>query len=281
MEVTALKKVFATVCLLVVLTMAVAMMASAAPATTQGGWRLNIKAADLTGVNSNGDLQVGVYSSSTDGYGVDGVASDSTDTRAVLAQATSRAAVAVFDNKAWTKDIKSPRLPQDPAYNAGQAVGAGNGDAVFGTSPWEANRRIWDLRVAGLGSANSTDTLLTIKFVSTAVGLAPLTIPEYGTDPAVLSPASYALRMVDNRGIAGAPANGTVWSIPVPAAWQTASFFNLTLPTFNITVAKDEQALLAQGYKMEFYQTPEPSSLMALGAGLMGLGGFFSRRRRS
>jgi hypothetical protein len=278
-----MKKVIAIACLLVALTVSVAIVASAAPITTQGGWRVNIRVADLGGANSNGDLQVGVYSSSKDGYGVDGIVSDSTDTRATFPQATSRAAVAVFDNKAWTKDIKSNRLPQDPAYNAGQSVGAGNGDAVFGTAPWEANRKIWDLRVAGLGSASTTDTLLTIKFVSTTVGLAPLTLPIYGTDSAApqYAPASYALRMVDNKGIVGAPANGTVWSIPVPAAWQTASFFNLTLPTFNITVAKDEASLIAQGYKMEFYQTPEPSSLLALGAGLMGLAGFASRKRRS
>lgn len=280
-----MKKVIVIACLMVVLVMVVAMVASAAPATTQGNWRVYFKATDPTLGASLGDMTLGVYSNAKDGYGVDGPASDINDARAAMPSATypNRAVVGVFDNKCWIKDVKSNRLPKDPAYNAGVAVGPGNpgGSEVFGTYPWEANRKIWDLRVAGLGTANTLDTILKIRFVALAAGLPPVMLPVYGSDPAILRPANYALRMVDNKGIAGAPANGTVWSIPVPSTWSSVAFFSLTLPTFNISAAGSEEKLITEGFKMQFYQTPEPSSLLALGAGLMGLAGFVSRKRRS
>lgn len=278
-----MKKVIAIACLMVVLMVTVAMVASAAPATTQGNWRVYLKATDTAAGASLGDMTLGVYSSSKDGYGVDGPASDGQDARAALASAGStRAVVGIFDNKAWIKDVKSNRLPKDPAYNTGQAIGAGNpGASEFGTYPWESNRKIWDLRVAGLGTASTLNTILTIRFVSAGAGMAPTMLPIYGSDPAVLRPAKYQLRMVDNRNIPGAPGNGTVWTIPVPSAWSPTAFFSLTLPTFNIGTAGNEAALIAEGYKMQLYQTPEPSSLLALGAGLMGLAGFVSRKRRS
>ena len=273
---------------MVVLTMAVAMVASAATATTQDNWRLWIACTDTAGLNGTGNTTLGVGAGLKDGYGVDGTASDvGSDVvySAGTQQPQQRGVFGVAGGRAWKTDMKSNRLPNDPAYNAGVAVGPGNpdGDEVFGTYPWEANRKIWDLRVVGLGSADTKDTVLKIRFVSLAAGVPKNEIPVYGSDPVVLKPAAYALRMVDNQGIALAPANGTVWSIPVPAMWQTAVFFSVTLPTFNITASspKDEGLIISQGYKMQFYQTPEPSSLLALGAGLMGLAGFVSRKRRS
>ena len=285
MEVTVLKKVLAIVCLMVVLTMAVAMVASAATATTQDNWRLWIACTDTAGLNGTGNTTLGVGAGLTDGFGVDGTASD-TGSDVVYSAGTQqpqqRGVFSVSGGRAWKTDMKSNRLPKDPAYNAG-VVRDVSPEVKYGAYPYEANRKIWDLRVVGLGSADTKDTVLTIRFVSIAAGVPKNEIPVYGSDPVVLKPAKYALRMVDNRGIALAPGNGTVWSIPVPATWQTAVFLSVTLPTFNITATspKDEALILSQGYKMQFYQTPEPSSLMALGAGLMGLGGFFSRRRRS
>ncbi len=251
-----MKKVLAITCVLVALTLLAAAMASAVD--TQANWRIYIKAADTAGLNSGGDCQLGVYSSSKDGYGADGVASDSQDTRAALTQAPARSVVGVFDNKAWIKDIKSNRVPLDPYYSS-----------FGGVKPWY-------LRVAGLGTASTLDTVLTIRLVSVAAGLPPQTFPWSGQN----IPAQYFLKMVDNRSIAGAPANGTVWKINMPTTWQSTAFFSLTLPTFNISVPNNEAALISEGYKLEFYQTPEPSSLMALGAGLMGIGGFFTRRRK-
>jgi hypothetical protein len=259
-----MKRVVVSAALLVVLILVLAVMASA---QTQPNWRIYMTAADTNGQNSYGDMTIGVYSGATDGYGVDGTASDNMDNRAPLELINARAVVGVFGGKCWNKDIKSPKLPTDPAYNAGR-------------SPWDANRKVWDLRVAGLGSASSLDTVLTIRFVNALAGIPPLTLPVYGGSPVVYAPVSYKLRMVDNRGVAGAPANGAVWTIPMPATWQATSFFSLTLPTIN--AARDDAYIISHGYNMQFYQeTPEPSGLLALAGGIMGLAGYGLRRRRS
>jgi hypothetical protein len=274
-----MKQLIAILVLSLVLALTVAGMVSAQ--YSQENWRVYFKAIDTAGSSQLGDMTVGVHSAAKDGYGVDGPTSDSNDARAVLSSATTGSVVGVFDNKAWIRDIKSPRLPSDPAYNAGQPVGAGNGNAMFGTYPWESNRKIWDLRVAGLGSASTLDSLLTIKLVSAAAGLPPTRLQVRDAPEGITAPVNYMLRMVDNRGITGAPANGTVWTIPMPATWQTASLFSLTLPTFNISVARDEAAMLNEGYKIQFIQevVPEPSSLLALAFGLGGLG--MLRRRKN
>lgn len=252
-----MKQTIASVVVLVVLVLVLAGTACAVD--TQPNWRVYFIATDTNKQNALGDMTVGVYSSSKDGFGVDGTASDSQDARAALSSASVRAVVGVFDGKAWIRHVESNSIPPDSKY-----VSYG------GVKPW-------DLRVAGLGSASTLDTVLTIKFVSPAAGIPPQTL-SYGGNTI---PAFYYLKMVDNQGVQGAPANGTVWAIPFPATWQTATIFSLTLPTFNIPVAKDEASLLASGYKMQFYQTPEPSSLLALAGGIMGMVGYHVRRRRA
>jgi len=270
-----MKKVLAITCLLVLLTLVLGAMASA---QTQPQWRFYLKADSGAGANSNGAMTIGTYSSSKDGFGtLDGLASDGQDAKASIATATNtRGVVGALNDNAWIKDVKSPRVPLDPAYNLGQP---GPNGSIMGVTPnYEANRKIWDLRVwcNPLADPNTTGDITRLTF--TTIGstvMPPATIlPTPG-------PAKYWLRMVDNKNIEGAPANGTVWAIPIPTVHSTTvPYFTLTLPNRVISVAS-AAAVLEEGYKMQFFQTPEPSSLLALGAGLMGLAGFASRRRRS
>lgn len=252
-----MKKVLAIAVLLVAFTLVLAAMASA---QAQPKWRIYIQADDNSNSNYFNGTTAGVFSSATDGYGLDGPASDSGgdgDSVYNFSSTTTPKSVAfVFGDKLWKNDIKSTRSPLDPAY-------AG------------ANKKVWDMRVFGYPDSN-TDTPIRIKFnVVQSFLQPPLTVSGS-------KPAGYYLKMVNNRGVEGAPNNGTVWTVPVPTTPQIANamFFSVTLPTVKIS-QKDNTSALNQGYVMEFYQTPEPSSLLALGAGLMGLAGFASRRRRS
>lgn len=286
-----MKKVLAIACLLVALTFVVATMVSA---QAQPGWRLYITADDGANASGVSGTTVGVFSSSKDGYGVagraDGLGSDNQDQRWAFTAPTNLKAVGfVFDNKLWSKHVQGPRVPLDSAYNVGEPAANGN---TFGEFPYEPNRKIWDMRIFAYGTG---DIAKPIRLKFSTVGSTvqpPLTLPNVG---GFSGAASYYLRMVDNRGIEGAPANynpeltlaqnvalGSAWVIPVPTGPVAANsmFFSLNLPTLNLSV-KDEGHAITEGYVMQFYQTPEPSSLLALGTGLMGLAGFVSRRRRS
>jgi hypothetical protein len=59
--------------------------------------------------------------------------------------------------------------------------------------------------------------------------------------------------------------------------WHTISLPQLVISAANVDAA------MSEGYQMQFIQTvvPEPSSLMVLAGGLMGLAGYGIRRRRS
>ena len=262
MEVTALKKVLAISCLVVVFTITMAAMASAA----DNNWRFYLKADNGAGSDAWQAMTIGVYSTSTlvskDGNYSDSLGSDMQDGRFVtgVGMPTARAAAGVFKetypdtsvgDMAWTKDIKSPRAPWEPIYSDG--------------------RKVWDLRVAGMGAAADGP----IRLLFTTIGATVLPPPTVSGKA-----VQYWLKMVDNKGMEGAYANNTIWSIPIPTVHSTTiPYFTLTLPLLNIS-AFTEGTFINEGYKMEFYQTPEPSSLMALGAGLMALGGLASRRRR-
>jgi hypothetical protein len=278
MEVTALKKVLAISALLVVLVIVSAAMASA----YQNNWRFTIKPDDGNTLNSGGAMTIGVFSTTQtkDPYLPGGEytpTSDASDVRNDYGSllGAEKCVVGIFPTDSaglapatWIKDVKTARMPwEDRYYDSNYA-------------PYY-HRKVWDLRVFGLPTA---DTATPIRLLFTTIGpgttlLPPASLTYSAGPPVVNVPAFYWLRMVNNRGVAGAPANGTIWSIPIPTAHTSTAYFTLTLPTLRVSV-KDESHIISEGYMMEFYQTPEPSSLMALGAGLMALGGFASRRRR-
>lgn len=65
------------------------------------------------------------------------------------------------------------------------------------------------------------------------------------------SPVSYQLVMVDNRGVTGAPANGTVWEI-TPTSSTTTPCFTLTLPKVSLLAGQNLATYAnSRGYAME------------------------------
>lgn len=133
----------------------------------------------------------------------------------------------------------------------------------------------WLTRVAAAPQAN--DEPIRLQFFSTA----------YSTyfPPSSVGGLSvgYRLILVDNKGKAGTPANGTTWQLPIPTSYETGVpyytvpelFPMIKLSTYTHT------AMLEEGYKFEFqqYVIPEPAGLLALGAGLSGAIAFALRRR--
>lgn len=252
-----MKKVLAIACLMLLFVAATVVTASA----TETNWRFNIY-ADNGAAGASSSAQFGVKTGAKDPLPSDiAPLSDTNDSRWSVLMPTVWTVAGVFDSKAWNTDILSDLMPWNSAY----------------TTP---ERKVWDLRVAGAGTA--VGTMMRLRFITVSAPLLPPKQLTYSPGPpAVMKPALYWLKMVNNRGVEGSPANGTVWAIPIPTAHSTTvSYFTLTLPALNITVEKSEAKLIAEGYEMQFYQTPEPSSLLALGAGLMGLAGFASKRRR-
>jgi len=262
-----MKKVVAVASLLVVLSLALATGASA----SENSWRFNIRTEDGDGFNSQTEV-IGVYSTSKDPLPSDvAPLSDAQDVRWSSLTHMEMGIGGVFPKDTagtqamWARDIKSARKPWDEAYY----------DPTF---PPYYHRKVWDLRVAGCGWAtNSTIRLQFTTIGSTVLPPATVTHPTYGPYA-----VSYYLKMVDNRGKTGAPGNGMIWSIPIPTVYSGDPYFTLTLPAFNVSVAMSEAKMIDEGYVMEFWQTaavPEPSSLIALSAGLMALAGFTRRRR--
>jgi hypothetical protein len=222
-----MKKVLAIACLVAVLVIALAATASAA----EKNWRFNIKPDDGNTLNSGGAMTVGVFSTTTtkDPYLPGGEYSPTSDTQDVrndygsLADG-SKCIVGVFPldsagvtDASWIKDVKGPKMPWDDRY----------ADPEYGN-----NRKIWDLRVAGMPSA-VTVTPIRLQFFTISAALLP---PKELTHPTLGKlQVKYYLHMLNPRGIPGAPPYCTKWLIPIPTVHSGIAYFTLTLPTLRIS----------------------------------------------
>jgi len=247
----------------VILSLAVIMVLlfTAAVQAAENNWRIQIKADNNNGYYIS-STQVGIYPTSLDGY-------DGQDTAAAFLADPDGKQYANWvcipipgRTEAFMKSIKAPLATNDPYPT-----------------------KTWDLRVFALKDAVNTAIRLNFLLVQTNTAILP---------PSSFNgvPVQYYLKMVDNKSVAGAPANGTVWNIPIPTVLSTTiPFFELVLPT---GYGQEHSIILQQPYP-ETYLTgayvmeygfapegviPEPSSMLALGSGLSGLLGFFIRRRR-
>lgn len=142
-------------------------------------------------------------------------------------------------------------------------------------STYPAQMKKWSFRVAGLSGADTT-TGIKLQF-KTGASTATLPPPELGSG----TYGSYGVKLVDSRGRtilkpSWAVGAGQIWNehemlpLPIPSTTNTV-FGMIALPTIRLT-SDTGQNMLDQGYELEIGPfLPEPGSLLALSAGLIGL----------
>lgn len=241
-----MKKVFAITCLLMLLVSTVAFAAN-----EQANWSFKLTADNGSGGAAMAAGQIGIDATANDGV-------DVKDTLpSFVVGSGTRGFGMVMGSQLYKNNYDSNKSPLDPAY-----------------AP--EFKKTWDIRVFATPGTVAGSSIR-LFFGTTSLALAPKATVLNPAGEAV--PVTYKLKMVDNKGVEGAPAIGTEWIVPIPAAVST-NYFSITLPMLQLT-AGNAGAAIAEGYVLEFSQNavPEPGTVAAALALLAPAGMMFRRRR--
>lgn len=236
------------------ITLMLLLLATAA-ICAEDNWRVVMKADNGAGMSPSSGAQGGVTPTASDAY-VSTTAEDGTPYAGINGDtpgtAMHVAAVIADAPNVYGRDIKAALMP--------------------------VPERTWEFVVAA-GVSSTNDVIRLRLFTVSSTVLPTATFGGW--------PVKYSVRLLDNKGMEGAPAIGTEWEIPtIPTVHSTTVPIwesPVNLPIIKMS-QKDNLVFKAEGYRVALVQTaiiPEPSSLLALGTGLVGLVGLVSRRRRA